>query len=69
MSISRKPSAEITIDDLENLITAGARETGELEFKGRFRSSLRKDSRKLRIDGSRKATVLVTMREMKFLPN
>lgn len=40
-----------------------------LNSKGRFRSSLRKDSRKLRIDGSRKATVLVTMREMKFLPN
>jgi hypothetical protein len=34
MSILRKPLAEITIDDLENLITAGARETGELEFKG-----------------------------------
>jgi predicted HTH transcriptional regulator len=34
MSILRKPLAEITIDDLENLITAEARETGELEFKG-----------------------------------
>jgi hypothetical protein len=34
MSILRKPLAEITIDDLENLITAGTRETGELEFKG-----------------------------------
>src|SRR5262245_48985463 len=34
MSILRKPLAEITIDDLEHLITAEARETGELEFKG-----------------------------------
>jgi Putative DNA-binding domain len=34
MSILRKPLSEITIDDLQNLITAEARETGELEFKG-----------------------------------
>jgi Putative DNA-binding domain len=34
MSILRKPLAEITIDDLQNLISAEARETGELEFKG-----------------------------------
>jgi len=40
-----------------------------LNSKGRSRSSLREDSRKLQIGGLRKATVLVTMREMKFLPN
>jgi hypothetical protein len=34
MSILRKRLFEITIDDLKNLITAEARETGELEFKG-----------------------------------
>jgi hypothetical protein len=34
MSILRKPLAEITVADLENLIAVGARETGELEFKG-----------------------------------
>jgi hypothetical protein len=34
MSILRKPLAEITIDDLQRLIVAEARETAELEFKG-----------------------------------
>jgi Putative DNA-binding domain len=34
MSILRKPLSEITVSDLQDLIDAEARETGELEFKG-----------------------------------
>jgi hypothetical protein len=34
MSVLRKPLERITIADLEALVAAQSRETGELEFKG-----------------------------------
>lgn len=34
MSILRKSVGELTVDDMREVVTAGARESGELEFKG-----------------------------------
>src|SRR4051812_29574716 len=34
MSILRKPLIDIAVEDLQGLVDAEARETGELEFKG-----------------------------------